>query len=60
MIEKNAAKDWLRSHRNAVFPVILAFGIALSYGFALIGEPQSLWLWRDVLGVVNSAPEPPK
>lgn len=27
--------------------------LALTYALALAGEPQALWLWRDVLGVVE-------
>lgn len=26
--------------------------MAMSYSFAMIGEPQSLWVWRDILGVL--------
>ena len=35
--------------------VISALGTAwfLSYWLARAGEPQSLWLWRDVLGVLR-------
>lgn len=32
---------------------ILPLGALASYGLALAGEPQSLWLWRDVLGLIN-------
>lgn len=34
--------------------VIMCVGMApvISYGFALAGEPQSVWLWRDVFGIV--------
>lgn len=27
--------------------------IAMSYGFALLSEPRSVWLWRDMLGVIS-------
>jgi len=27
--------------------------VAGSYGFALAGEPQSFWLWHDVLGLLR-------
>lgn len=27
--------------------------IGLSYAFAAAGEPQSVWLWRDVFGVIG-------
>ena len=32
--------------------MIILVGVALSYGLAIASEPQSLWLWRDVLGVL--------
>lgn len=25
----------------------------ISYGLALLGEPQALWLWRDIFGVIQ-------
>lgn len=31
---------------------IILLNIAISYGAATIGEPRSLWLWRDILGVL--------
>jgi hypothetical protein len=32
----------------------LGIGVAgaLSFGFAAAGEPWSLWLWRDVVGLL--------
>lgn len=30
----------------------LAISALASYGLALAGEPQSLWLWRDILGLL--------
>lgn len=30
----------------------LCGGVVISFLLALAGEPQSLWLWRDVLGVL--------
>jgi hypothetical protein len=30
---------------------LLVIVCCLSYGLALIGEPSSLWLWREILGV---------
>ena len=24
----------------------------ISYGMALLGEPQAIWLWRDILGIL--------
>jgi len=32
---------------------ILTLTVAMSCGMAMLGEPTSLWLWRDVLGVVR-------
>jgi hypothetical protein len=37
----------------AIFGALLAASLAVSFGLALGGEPSSLWLWRDVLGVVR-------
>ncbi len=31
-------------------PVIVSGAILASYFLAEAGEPQSLWLWRDVMG----------
>lgn len=31
---------------------MLAVPMGISFLFALAGEPQSLWLWRDVLGLM--------
>ena len=30
-----------------------SLGVGLSWLLALAGEPQALWLWRDVLGVIQ-------
>lgn len=30
---------------------IIALGLAVSFQFATAGEPQSVWLWGDVLGL---------
>jgi hypothetical protein len=32
---------------------ILAAAIAASHALAIAGEPQSQWLWRDVLGIIG-------
>jgi len=29
------------------------FALIATYGLALIGEPQSLWIWRDLLGIMQ-------
>jgi hypothetical protein len=31
---------------------LLVVGIATSVMLAIAGEPQSFWLWHDVLGVI--------
>jgi len=36
----------------SVYLTGLAISIGMSYGFALIGEPRSYWLWHTVLGVI--------
>lgn len=33
--------------------VALVVAVAASYMLAGIGEPQSVWLWRDMLGVLR-------
>lgn len=38
--------------RVALVAAIVACGIAASYAIALAGEPQSVWLWRTVLGLI--------
>jgi len=30
----------------------LAIAVLLSFGFAVMGEPSSEWLWRSVLGAI--------
>ena len=30
----------------------VAFGSLLSYLLALAGDPRSVWLWRDLLGLL--------
>jgi hypothetical protein len=30
----------------------LGASTAISYMFALLNEPQSVWIWRDILGVL--------
>ena len=35
-----------------LFAIVLA-GIAVSYLLARAGEPQSVWLWRDILKLVS-------
>lgn len=36
--------------------VVIAIGVIIalpfSYGLALLHEPSSLWLWRDLLGLM--------
>lgn len=38
--------DW------ALISSLILAGIALSFFLAAMGEPQSLWLWRDVFGLM--------
>jgi hypothetical protein len=35
-----------------IIALALVGGIASSYALATLGEPQSLWLWRDIFGVL--------
>lgn len=37
------------SWRASAIIAIIALGVLASYGLALAGEPQSQWLWCDVL-----------
>ncbi|NTG07241.1 hypothetical protein [Rhizobium rhizogenes] len=30
----------------------LAISVGMSYGFALIGEPRSYWLWHTIFGAI--------
>lgn len=32
--------------------IVAGVALSISYRFAIAGRPDSLWLWRDVLGVV--------
>jgi dipeptide/tripeptide permease len=44
--------DPAQGRRNTAVTLALLVVLAgLSYLFALAGEPQSVWLWRDVLGI---------
>lgn len=36
----------------ALYLALVCGIIGASFAFAWFGEPQSLWLWRDVLGVL--------
>ena len=29
----------------------ILLGALISFGLALLGEPQSVWLWRDIFGM---------
>lgn len=31
----------------------MLFGVGVSYLFAMAGRPSSLWVWRDVLGLMQ-------
>ena len=39
--------------KTIVLVATMAAAVAASYGLAIAREPQSLWLWRDVLGVIK-------
>ena len=32
--------------------IIAMVGLSISYRLAIAGEPQSLWIWRDLLGIM--------
>jgi heme/copper-type cytochrome/quinol oxidase subunit 1 len=36
----------------AFWAMFLGIAVGVSYSFAVLGEPQALWFWRDVLGVL--------
>jgi hypothetical protein len=38
--------------RAAFWIVSLIAQVLFSYGLALAGEPVSLWVWRDILGLI--------
>lgn len=38
--------------RKLIIGGSLAISAMASYGLAIAGEPQSLWLWRDILGLL--------
>lgn len=44
--------DWLLANPIKVSILIIAVALGMSYGLALAGHPNSLWAWRDVLGVM--------
>lgn len=53
----SAFLDWVLVSRVRVAGIILVwicFCMALSYGAALAGHPTSLWMWRDILGLIAS------
>jgi hypothetical protein len=35
-----------------ILPTAIAAWAAATYGLAKAGEPQSLWIWKNVLGVI--------
>jgi hypothetical protein len=38
--------------RAILIVLVIAGGICISWSLAAAGEPQSVWLWRDVLQVM--------
>lgn len=40
----------MRKVRWFLFGAIIILALMASYGLALAGEPQSEWLWCDVIG----------
>lgn len=38
--------------RALLWAAMIASNVALTYGLALVGEPTSAWLWRDILGAL--------
>lgn len=36
-----------------IFVASFIVSIGISYVLAVAGEPQSVWVWRDVLGVLR-------
>lgn len=37
----------------SLYAVGISASLAMSYGFALLEEPRSYWLWHSMLGVLN-------
>ena len=37
--------------RHVLAGMLAIAAIPVSYGLAVIGEPSSMWLWRDILGI---------
>lgn len=42
----------------AVIAVACILFLAIDYALALAGNPQSVWVWRDVLGVISAEQAP--
>lgn len=42
-------------HTRNLWLALAAFvvWVIATYGLARVGEPQSVWMWRDVLGVIR-------
>lgn len=38
--------------RALIYAGLVACSLVMSYGFAMLGEPSSAWLWGDVLGLL--------
>lgn len=41
---------------SIVVAALFVAAVACSYGFFRLGEPQSVWLWRDILGIGGTSP----
>lgn len=41
-----------KTYERSILIIGLFTAVAMSYGFALLDEPRSVWLWRDILGML--------
>ena len=35
-----------------IYGIVIAMCLLLSYFLASIGQPNAVWIWRDILGVI--------
>lgn len=38
--------------RALLWTGLIVSNLAMSYGFAMLGEPTSVWFWGDILGAL--------
>lgn len=43
----------LTQFKVAAFLIVVGVSLSVSYRLAIAGHPDSVWLWRDILGIIR-------